>query len=628
MLEHGATTAWEWWDAIGDDGAVRGSLNHYSKAAVVSFLYTHVAGIRLDAIPDAASAGIPPRAHRPGPGRRTDLGAGLDRHAVAARSARSGASTRACSRSRSRSRTAPPRSIALPDGTTREVGRGIHSFTSVVHPKGPAMTLPTFPADFLWGVATAGHQNEGDNVDSDTWFLENVTPTVFKDRSGKAANGWELWESDLDLVAGMGLNAYRFSVEWARVEPVEGEFSDEALAHYEAIVDGCLARGLAPIVTFNHFTSPHWFAGRGAWLDPEAPALFARYCGVVMDRFGDRIALAVTFNEPDLPEMLTWAHLPEFIVELERATLAAASEAAGVERYRAGNVMLREDFAGMRAGMTAAHRAAKAAIKARRADLPVGLSLAMVDDVAGPGGEATPRPQARRGLRPLARARARRRLRRRAELRAHRLRSRRSAAARARHDRQRDGHRRSTPTRSRGAVEYAYAVSGVPILVSEHGVSTGRRHGARRLHRAVARGSARGDRRRRAGARLLPLDAHGQLRVDLRLRPEARAAQRRPRDVRAHGQAERGRLRRAGARGAGALTRCPRGRQTSSDLVVASPRGRCRSTRRSGDSTSPRQASRPSRTASPATTSAATESAHHQPSRLFRISPRKTAPDR
>ena len=56
MLEHGATTAWEWWDAVGDDGAVRGSLNHYSKAAVVSFLYTHVAGIRLDAVPDASTA--------------------------------------------------------------------------------------------------------------------------------------------------------------------------------------------------------------------------------------------------------------------------------------------------------------------------------------------------------------------------------------------------------------------------------------------------------------------------------------------------------------------------------------------------------------------------------------------
>jgi beta-glucosidase len=328
-----------------------------------------------------------------------------------------------------------------------------------------------FPPDFLWGVATAGHQNEGDNVDSDTWFLENVTPTVFQDRSGKAANGWELWETDLDLVAGMNLNAYRFSVEWARIEPVEGEFSEEALAHYEALVDGCIARGLAPIVTFNHFTSPHWFAARGAWLDAEAPDLFARYVGVVMDRFGDRIRLAVTFNEPDLPEMLTWAGLPDFIAELERKTLEAAQQAVGVERYRAGNVMLHEDFAGMRAGMTAAHLAAKAAIKARRPDLPVGLSLAMCDDVAAPGGEEV-----------VARKRA--------EVYDYwlRLAADDDFVGVQNYERLQYGPDGLLPSPEgavlngmgtpvdpdslRGAVEYAYEVSGVPILVSEHGVST------------------------------------------------------------------------------------------------------------------------------------------------------------
>ena len=163
------------------------------------------------------------------------------------------------------------------------------------------MTERSFPTGFLWGVASAGHQNEGDNDNSDTWFAEHVTPTVFREPSGKACNGYELWREDVDLAAGMGLNAYRFSVEWARVEPAEGEFSDEALDHYEAIVDRCLERGLAPVVTFNHFTSPHWFAMRGGWLDPEAPALFARYCDQVMERFGDRIAYAVTLNEPNLP---------------------------------------------------------------------------------------------------------------------------------------------------------------------------------------------------------------------------------------------------------------------------------------------------------------------------------------
>ncbi len=333
------------------------------------------------------------------------------------------------------------------------------------------MPAASFPADFLWGVATAGHQNEGDNVTSDTWFLENVTPTVFQARSGKAANGWELWESDLDLVAGMNLNSYRFSVEWARIEPVEGEFSEEALAHYEAVIDGCLARGLAPIVTFNHFTSPHWFAARGAWLDSEAPALFARYCGVVMDRFGDRIRLAVTFNEPDLPEMLTWSGLPSFVVDLERATLEAAEREAGVERYRAGNVMLHEDFAGMRAGMTAAHIAGKAAIKERRADLPVGLSLAMCDDVAAPGGEEL-----------VARKRA--------EVYNYwlRLAADDDFVGVQNYERLHYGPDGLLPAPEdvvvngmgtavdpdslRGAVVYAYEVSGVPVLVSEHGVST------------------------------------------------------------------------------------------------------------------------------------------------------------
>ena len=243
------------------------------------------------------------------------------------------------------------------------------------------MTVRPFPDDFLWGVASAGHQCEGDNVTSDTWFAEQVSPTVFREPSGRACNGWELWRDDVDLAAGLGLDAYRFSVEWARVEPTQGVVDPSALDHYAAVVDRCRERGMAPVVTFSHFTAPHWFAARGAWLDPKAPDLFARYCEQVMDAFGDRIAWAVTLNEPNLTRLLTWVGLPEFVRDLERATLAAAGEAAGVPRYRLGNVMLPEELEAMAAGLAAAHRAARAAIKGRRADLPVGLSLAVVDDV-------------------------------------------------------------------------------------------------------------------------------------------------------------------------------------------------------------------------------------------------------
>ena len=150
----------------------------------------------------------------------------------------------------------------------------------------------TFPEGFRWGAASAGHQTEGGNTGSDTWFLEHVRPTVFRQPSGQACNSYELWREDVDLVAGLGLDAYRFSVEWARVEPAEGQFSAEALAHYRAIVDRCLATGIAPVVTYNHFTSPHWFARRGGWLDPRAPEVFARYCGVVTEHLGDGIAWA------------------------------------------------------------------------------------------------------------------------------------------------------------------------------------------------------------------------------------------------------------------------------------------------------------------------------------------------
>jgi beta-glucosidase len=333
------------------------------------------------------------------------------------------------------------------------------------------MSDNAFPDDFLWGVASAGHQIEGNNVDSDTWFLENVSPTIFQARSGQAADGWNRWEEDLDLIKGLGLNAYRFSVEWARIEPVEDAFSEEALDHYEAIVDGCIARGIAPVVTFNHFTSPHWFAKQAAWLNPGSAKLFARYCGRVMDRFGDRIAIAVTFNEPDLPEMLSWMDLPPFVAELERATLASASKGAGVERYRASNVMLHEDFAGMRAGMTAAHRAAKAAIKERCPELRVGLTLAIIDDVAVAGGEEI-------------------RDRKRAEVYQHWLELARDDDFVGVQNYERaiygpDGEVHPSadtivneqgtavePDSLRGAVEYAYSVAKVPIIVTEHGIST------------------------------------------------------------------------------------------------------------------------------------------------------------
>lgn len=327
-----------------------------------------------------------------------------------------------------------------------------------------------FPANFLWGTATAGHQIEGNNDNSDTWFLESMNPSVFAERSGRACNSWELWEEDLEIVASMGLNAYRFSIEWARVEPQEGEFSEPALAHYERVLRGCHERGIVPVVTFNHFTAPHWFAKQGAWLHENSADLFGQYCGVVMDRLGDLIAIAVTFNEPNLPRMLSWSDLPPFVADLERTTLEAASRAANVRAYRAGNVVLPEDYDGMRDGLTRAHAAGKQAIKSRKPELPVGLSIAIIDDVAVAGGEEH-------------------RDRKRREVYEHWLTIARDDDFVGVQNYERfyygadgrvdpptgpigDFEPNVDPDSLRGSVEYAHSVAGVPILVSEHGIST------------------------------------------------------------------------------------------------------------------------------------------------------------
>lgn len=133
-----------------------------------------------------------------------------------------------------------------------------------------------FPKGFVWGVAAAGHQIEGFNTQSDLWFCEQQEPSVFREKSGIACDSYNRWAEDLDITKAMNVNTYRMSIEWARIQPTEDSFDDAAFAHYEAILDGCLARGLKTNVTMNHFASPHWFAMQADWLKPKAPELFAK----------------------------------------------------------------------------------------------------------------------------------------------------------------------------------------------------------------------------------------------------------------------------------------------------------------------------------------------------------------
>lgn len=239
----------------------------------------------------------------------------------------------------------------------------------------------TFPGGFLWGAATAGHQIEGNNVNSDMWLMENVRPTTFAEPSGDADNSFELWPVDLDLVRTIGLNSFRFSLEWARIEPEPGAFSIAMLDHYKAIVEGCRARGITPVVTFNHYSTPRWFAARGAWTRPDSPDLFARYCDRAARHLAAGIGYATTFNEPNSFAMFVNVFPPEFTAA-QAAMNAAAARACGSDRFKNPLFPDAADAPLVQATLIKAHKIGRAAIKAARGDLPVGVSLAIRDDQA------------------------------------------------------------------------------------------------------------------------------------------------------------------------------------------------------------------------------------------------------
>ncbi|WP_433149206.1 glycoside hydrolase family 1 protein [Actinomadura nitritigenes] len=160
------------------------------------------------------------------------------------------------------------------------------------------------PRGFLMGASTAAHQVEGGNTASDWWAFEHASGTLVREPSGDAADSYHRWREDMDLLAGLGFNAYRFSLEWARIEPARGEISYAALAHYRRMIEGARERGLEPVVTLHHFTSPLWFAKAGGFAAPDATGLFVRYVETVAPILDGLVRHVVTINEPNMAALM------------------------------------------------------------------------------------------------------------------------------------------------------------------------------------------------------------------------------------------------------------------------------------------------------------------------------------
>ncbi len=226
--------------------------------------------------------------------------------------------------------------------------------------------LNRFPDGFLFGAAVSAHQVEGGNVNSDWWWWEHLESTPVHEPSGDSCDFYHRYREDISMLAGAGLNAFRFSIEWARIEPAEAEFSQAVLDHYRRVLQACRESGVMPIVTFHHFTLPRWLQEAGGFASERFPALFERYCDRAAAALGDLIGVACTINEPQ--------------------GLGSSGYLLGINPP--GHTDDREGAQKTVDNLLEAHRTGAAAIRSR-AGIPVGVTLAMPDiqyeDGAQPG---------------------------------------------------------------------------------------------------------------------------------------------------------------------------------------------------------------------------------------------------
>jgi beta-glucosidase len=156
-----------------------------------------------------------------------------------------------------------------------------------------------FPTGFLWGVAASSYQIEGNNANSDWWEWEKAGKA--DDQSGIACDYWNRYKSDHDLIQELGVKVFRSSIEWSRIEPEEGVFSQEAIQHYREIFQDLKNRGIKTQITLWWWTSPIWFQKNYGFQNKKSVAIFSRYAETVARELGDLIDIYTILNEPMVP---------------------------------------------------------------------------------------------------------------------------------------------------------------------------------------------------------------------------------------------------------------------------------------------------------------------------------------
>ena len=277
--------------------------------------------------------------------------------------------------------------------------------------------MKQFAKGFFIGAATAAHQVEGNNIHNDCWAQEQMVHTSYVEPSLNAVDHYNRYEEDIKLMAAAGLNAYRFSIEWARIEPEEGVFDEAEVEHYREVIHCCKENGLEPAVTLHHFSSPKWLISKGGWEAETTPADFARYARHIMEHLGSELRYVCTINEANMGVQvaaIAKRYRQQMMAQLEKAKATGTSVDGGVQMGLNMQKMMENQEAIAKESMEVfgvsqpqcftnprtphgdelvmeAHKAARAVIRELCPNIKVGLTLSLHDIQAMPGGEESAR---------------------------------------------------------------------------------------------------------------------------------------------------------------------------------------------------------------------------------------------
>ena len=258
---------------------------------------------------------------------------------------------------------------------------------------------------FLIGAATAPHQVEGDNTHSDYWLMEHIKHSDFAEPSGKACDHYHRYAEDIALLAGAGCNAYRFGIEWARIEPEEGRFDEKEIEHYRQMLLCCREHGITPVVTLHHFSSPAWLISRGGWAKPYVVSAFARYVRKIAEELGGLIPYLCTINEANMGFQLNKiaADMMKAGKKKEGGVQVGTNSSLNLKTILLGmfeqgktfhcspfavNTFLKPRKQDAEKIVMQAHQAAVREIKSVHPEIQVGLTLSLFDYQPVDGGEA------------------------------------------------------------------------------------------------------------------------------------------------------------------------------------------------------------------------------------------------